>query len=899
MKARLSCVILFLAACGGETGAYVPPDGPEADLAADQPGVDAGGELVDYDIPPIPDISGVALESANDLLVRLVPQGALAGPSWAVSTGDVTGAMPTTIVLSGFVKGSYESLTVTTDRGFSKTVEGGDEGAKPFSYFQVPGVELAGPAAVGDVFESRPTRVWVTVTSGDRKAADSGIVMVNPGVVFPRPLYATPATAFADQPVDVVFTLDLNLVENFDPAAVVLMETDASCATKVGLGTNMVDDGNLTANGDEIPQDRVYTRRLKLQPGPAGIRLFRAAVTAQSQGKTLVAYSPCVSVRTVLPISQAQCEQGQAEVELAGSIYDAVLQSGSDEQVARRSVVAYLRSRPSVLEAGAREDAHGVWVVFDSGMLAVVEPGKVTEGLKVALWDEIGDAPAAKATPWSRDVVHAASEVEGGALAKWLSNLSCPPIRPLPLESGSLGLLRRVADAGLVFLSLGGGPVFGGLSDEYRAGRGFATSATEDVWPSWAGWDSAGAQDVAWTSQHLECGKLFSAVESCYYEQNGTCCISCPYDPEAPDFGQSTWETCPEHLDCLVTHAGETGIPIGTLYDAVHDDLASQRTVVGRGGRLGILPSFVANYGAYDLGNPLVFLGYPWSMVGGAMAAEFLAGGANAVVGARDGVGPVEAEGSGASLLAQLVKDKVTPSQLVPGLAAQQSGKWRLMGSGSLDLAFSQLINADFGTGSLRGWRHTGDARILARWCGMEPASKYMALVSTGLGYTVQTGEIRQEFCIPGGTVQVEANFDFISHEFVDQCGTDYDDKVELYISDEKEGSLVPLVSAHESPFASVNDFCPPDGGSCPPCDTPPDCVCGSLYPSLEPWPDECSVESSDEDGAFHTGWRHALPVNISGLSGPDKPVTFVIRAEDAGSVGLTTTVLVDSILLN
>jgi hypothetical protein len=58
-------------------------------------------------------------------------------------------------------------------------------------------------------------------------------------------------------------------------------------------------------------------------------------------------------------------------------------------------------------------------------------------------------------------------------------------------------------------------------------------------------------------------------------------------------------------------------------------------------------------------------------------------------------------------------------------------------------------------------------------------------------------------------------------------------------------------------------------------------------------------VESSDVDGAFHTGWRHALPVNISGLSGPDKPVTFVIRAEDAGSVGLTTTVLVDSILLN
>jgi len=884
----------LLSTCGTDGGTYSAQDwNPPEDV-----GEVADAADVELDVPSLIDVAGVELEEPNELLVRIALSGVPAAQSFAVPNGDPSGAFKPSIVLTGFVFGAYDSLVAYTDEGLVKEAVVAEEAGKPFSYFQIPGVELRSPVEdVPGFFVARATRVWVVAKRADATAVDSAIVVANPGVVFPQQLSARPPTVYADQYAEVVFTLDLNRVENFDPNQVVLMETDSSCNNKIGAGVNMWDDGDLADTGDEIAQDQVYTRRLKLPAGPAGVKLYRGAVTSEVQGKKLVAYTPCIAVRTVKPFSQAVCEQSLAELNLAGSIYDTVLKNTGDKELARKSVVAYLRGRPSVAEAGASSDASPVWVAFGSGLLGVVEPSKVEAGTPTSLFEAIRNKPESTVLPASRRVLGAVHPTESeGELDKVLGGLKCPPLRRVSGADGAVASFRSAADDGVVFLASGGGPVFGGMSSGVREAAFLAAGTVDDPWPSWAGWDHRGSQDVVWTGEKLDCDDLSADVESCYYEKTGECCISCPYDPVAPDHGKSAWELCPEHQVCMVTHSSEDGTAMGTLFDPRHMDLAASTAVLGRGGRIGILPSFVAANARYALGPAFVFLGYSNSLSTGTMASEFLAGGANAVVGTTDSVGAKEGEQTGAALLGQLAKDGSTPWELVASLGDSTPGKWRMIGAGNVDLSYSGLINSDFATGSLHGWDHTGDARLLAQWCGVVPTGKYMALVSTGIGYTVQTGEISQEFCLAPDKTLLSASFDFISHEFIDQCGTDYDDTFEMLLKDSID-QTVAVARAGGVDRITVNHLCPPDAGECPACETPPDCVCGALFPPLDPWPMECMLDAADLDGAHHSTWRSLLPTNITPLKDPaNQPVRLILRTSDAQGIGFTTTVLIDSI---
>ena len=85
-----------------------------------------------------------------------------------------------------------------------------------------------------------------------------------------------------------------------------------------------------------------------------------------------------------------------------------------------------------------------------------------------------------------------------------------------------------------------------------------------------------------------------------------------------------------------------------------------------------------------------------------------------------------------------------------------------------MDLHYSDgFINGDFEFGDLSGWTRIGDGRVITQLAFIEPPEgDFMGIISTGLGFTVNSGEIRQTFRMPANATTLELYWNFLSEEF-------------------------------------------------------------------------------------------------------------------------------------
>lgn len=900
----LSAFVAASCVCCGGSVSHSESDQAVEDLGVEDPGGDDLGaedsapvESCLLDVAGVPDGEPVPADPPHGLLVKLTSQAEFpsGATSFTVQSGSWDGTVAPTVSLGGFVMGDYDTLTIFADfEGADAPVvlEAPDEAASGFSYFNTPPIRLQTPEKLSGKSVARTTTVRVLAERGDLLVEETAVITANPGFLFPLAPGRYPQVIFTKAPTNVVFTLDLNRVENFDSGAIHLLESDATCSLWAN-GVEMLDDGNVSSagSGDEISNDRVYSRRVKLDEVDPGLRYYRVAVQIGPEEDRKVAFSPCVPVQVVSPVSVPTCNAVQADLDSAGQIYDKLLCLGTDPVSAREQTARYLRSQAGVAEVGYSKDSELVWVAYDSGLLGAVEPTFYEPGVPDLLFSATGDPPSEVEVLESRLAV---SAVSSGDFKELVDNMACPPIRGLGLV-GQLASLRGLSRAGITFLGAGGGLAFGGLSEEYKLAQGFKVEAlAAPSLPAWAGWEHDGPQDVAWTQSHLACGDLFEGTVSCLYQKNGSCCQ-----------GDMTagCESCPSHLQCVVNSETQEGSLLGVLYDHTQADLLSGRAVLGRGGRIGILPAFVAMNSKLELARHFAFLGYSGSLNQGAMAAQFLAGGANTVVGTLRQVHHETAHISGSALIEALTSEGITPSEALPRVTDKTSKTWVFLGQGNLDLSYSGLLNADFHTGNLKGWEHSGDARVLSYWCGEKPpAGKFMALISTGLGYTVQTGTISQEFC-PTQVNQFSFAYDFISHEFLESCGTTSDDKFQAYLEDLETGNRIPVTKVGDQDKITLNHLCPWKAEGCAECPGPPGCECGDLQPAEQPWdlklwPQECGFSEDGDGKAYQSLWRNILPVNITSLAGLERPVKLVLRVDDEAGTAIDTTVLLGSLLL-
>jgi hypothetical protein len=331
---------------------------------------------------------------------------------------------------------------------------------------------------------------------------------------------------------------------------------------------------------------------------------------------------------------------------------------------------------------------------------------------------------------------------------------------------------------------------------------------------------------------------------------------------------------------------------MGYLYDQILVDLAAGRLAIGPQ-FYGVLPSWFRAHGGNPGGARLAFLGAQDSLLHGAAALELTQVGFNTVLGLRGPVSEAQLAGLASGFIFAALTQQALPAELLPNChAADSTGPLCFAGAGTLALHHEGLLNASFDAGlGLSGWEHSGDARPFSNWCGVAATDKIAALLSTGIGFTVQTGQLSQTFCLPPNATELLLDWNLISYEWPESCGQSYyQDQFRVRLEGE-DGQVLPVTTLGDAEAFTIADLCDP--GACG-----DEVACGALHDPQAPlsdWPATCAFDNGE---AQVSGWRSLGPVAISSLAGTGRPVTLTLSVADRGDANNDSTLLIDGLII-
>jgi hypothetical protein len=212
-----------------------------------------------------------------------------------------------------------------------------------------------------------------------------------------------------------------------------------------------------------------------------------------------------------------------------------------------------------------------------------------------------------------------------------------------------------------------------------------------------------------------------------------------------------------------------------------------------------------------------------------------------------------------------------------PGLVdPPHSAEWQYVGNG--DLHFSDdFINGDFEFGTLEGWTKAGDGRVISQLGTQGPnEGSFMGIISTGLGFTTSSGAISQSFKVADDASTLTLSWNFLSEEFLDYIGTQFQDFFRISIVDESGQTTVLFEKTVD---AIASDFnCTQQGG--------PGCTLVPVSPGIV----------FDQGDVHMTGWQ-SLTLDISSFQ--DQTVTIRFEAGDVGDSIYDTAILLDGMEVN
>lgn len=187
--------------------------------------------------------------------------------------------------------------------------------------------------------------------------------------------------------------------------------------------------------------------------------------------------------------------------------------------------------------------------------------------------------------------------------------------------------------------------------------------------------------------------------------------------------------------------------------------------------------------------------------------------------------------------------------------------------AGNEELAFgSELQNGGFELGTLAAWDVAGDGRVISRLADQVPIDGIaMGIVSTGLGYTLNTGEINQTVCVPADAATLRLHYNYFSEEFLEWCGSQYQDYFQVSVIDAAAAETVIFT-------IEIDDMCD---------DVTPAGIQFDQGPL------------GNDAGVYRTGWRD-LALNIAAWAG--QTVTLRFKAGDIGDSIYDSAILIDAI---
>lgn len=839
----------------GDSGATTATDTVSAADGATNPGLDGGGTpgtdtgtdtgaapVDGGDIPKVdgggstPNPAGYSGYPSKELRIRIV------GPSGrrhAVVSGKV-------IDIAGVLFGHADAVTWTHSGGQSGTAYG-----SPF--FQTGKIELN----PGD------NTISVTAKKGDLVATDSIVVTYNQIFNFPDRLHADPRVAKVGQATEVHTIVNLGKASNFVAGSLKVYRVDDNGNT-VGAPKPMVDDGNLGTNGDEIKGDGLYSTKFTVNDAQPGIVRLRASLLMKVGAQQYAAYTDIAEVEVVPNVTQESCQQAKGALDAARSAAN----TAGGGKAGRQAALDALKGGGLVSHAGvASGDGNGVWVRFNSGLLGAVNlnPQGTRGGDPRA--DSVEELPGANygistvrvqskrallLDPFAKEF--GPDEIAGAFEA--MSANACPAYtvegaKVLTDNLANLSYYRRFYDHGIVAMATHGDALFSELPADVRQGYR---------------WPAEGSEEVLWTGHAIDCSYFAKAavVKTCTAAKNG----------------------CDPGADCFLNKTGGKGVCV----DHLTADVQRGRVLLGADSVYGITPAFIRHHADKPFPRSLIYLGACRSLWNGSLAAELFAAGAAAVVGYTGYVESSFATQWGKTLFSNLIAQKqLSGSALVNIEDKQHPGTFiTLVGAKNLDAAHSDIMNPSWESGDLQGWLKAGDGRVIAKLGANVPVDgKFMGIISTGLGYTVQTGTIEQKFCVQPGVTKLSFWWKFYSEEFKEYCGSEYQDAFTGRVDKLVNGKKVLVADAVN---VKVDDLCETNckgsnscfGNSCAG-------KCAKQFKGLMQ-----SDVSFDKGDVWMTPWVQS-EADVSSVAGQGA-VVLKLFATDVGDSIFDTAVLIDKI---
>ena len=146
-----------------------------------------------------------------------------------------------------------------------------------------------------------------------------------------------------------------------------------------------------------------------------------------------------------------------------------------------------------------------------------------------------------------------------------------------------------------------------------------------------------------------------------------------------------------------------------------------------------------------------------------------------------------------------------------------------------------------------------------------------MGIISTGLGFTTATGSIFQTFTIKSNQTKLTVKWNFLSEEFLEYIGSQYQDYFQVVVKD-KNGTETVLLNKTIDILASSFGATKTSPGSLT-----------RVSPEI----------SFDKGDVYMTGWQTS-DLDVSAFAG--KRVTLIIRAGDVGDSVFDTAILIDDV---
>jgi len=262
------------------------------------------------------------------------------------------------------------------------------------------------------------------------------------------------------------------------------------------------------------------------------------------------------------------------------------------------------------------------------------------------------------------------------------------------------------------------------------------------------------------------------------YLKNGDCTTSSLLN--ITNYGIVVFDTHGSGGDLILTrqNAGSTDFLEKFFFNKLISS-EYQLVTMDSGTYYAITSKFIKNTLVGKFSNSVIFNGSCQSTKTDLLANAFISKGAKTYLGFKENVGVTFCKNKADEFFSNLTGNNLKTT----GNSFKQDGIYELRGSTEMRF-YLGLINGDFEYGNLNGWNVVGDGRVITQLAHQSPTQgNYMGIVSTGLGYTVDYGSIRQTFKITNETT-LSLKWNFLSEEFMEYVGSIYQDYLKISITE-------------------------------------------------------------------------------------------------------------------